>query len=85
MGFLLDDLRCFDIDAIQCSTAAQDEGKSLKTVKHEEEHIMAKWTATENIRAALRHAIVCPNVTGRAKHRMAQSKSHRAGSLVMVE
>ena len=35
---------------------------------------MAKGIAAEKVRARLRHAVVCPNVTGRTKHRTAQSK-----------
>ena len=36
------------------------------------------------VRAGLRHTVVCPDVTGRAKERMAQSKRARAGSLPIV-
>ena len=32
---------------------------------------MAKWIAAEKARAGLRHAVVCPNVTGRTKERIA--------------
>ena len=46
---------------------------------------MAKWIAAEKVRARLRHAVVCPNVMGRAKERIAQSKRARAGSLVIVD
>ena len=35
-------------------------------------------------KAGLRHAVVCPNVTGRTKKRMSQSKRARAGSLALV-
>ena len=42
---------------------------------------MAKWIAAEKNKAGLRHAVVCPNVTGRTKERIAQSKRDRAGSL----
>ena len=35
--------------------------------------------------AALRHAVVCPNVTGRAKERITQSKRARAGSLAIAD
>ena len=35
---------------------------------------MAKLTAAEKARAGLRHAVVCPNVTGMTKERIAQSK-----------
>ena len=36
-------------------------------------------------KAALRHAVVCPNVTGRTKERIAQSKRARAGSLALAD
>ena len=46
---------------------------------------MSKWIAAEKVRAGLRHAIVCPNVTGRTEERMAQSKRARAGSFAIVD
>ena len=46
---------------------------------------MAKRIAAEKARAGLRHAVVCPNVTGRTKERMAQSKRALSGSLVIVD
>ena len=46
---------------------------------------MAKWIAAVEARAGLRHAVVCPNVTGRTKERIAQSKRVRAGSLALVD
>ena len=46
---------------------------------------MAKGIAAEKARAELRHAVVCPNVTGRTKERIAQSKRVRAGSLALVD
>ena len=45
---------------------------------------MAKWIAAEKARNGLRHEVVCPNVTGRNKERIAQSKYARAGSLDIV-
>ena len=49
------------------------------------ERFMAKWIAAEKATAGLRHTVVCPNVTGRAKERIAQSKRARAGSLAIVD
>ena len=46
---------------------------------------MAKWIAAEKTKAGLRHAVVCSNMTGRAKERIAQSKRTRAGSLALVD
>ena len=45
---------------------------------------MAKWIAAEKARTGLRYAEVCPNVTGRAKERIAQSKHVRTCSLAIV-
>ena len=36
-------------------------------------------------KAGLRHAVICPNGTGRTKERIAQSKRARAGSLALVD
>ena len=49
------------------------------------EHFMVKWIVAEKAKAGLRHAVVCSNVTGRTKERIAQSKRARAGSLVLVD
>ena len=48
---------------------------------------MTKLIASEKPRAeqSIRHAVVCPNVTGRTKDRIAQSKRSRAGSLTIVD
>ena len=75
----LDDLRVFGIDADQWTTAAQDEGKWRGTAEQG-----AKWIAAAKAWAGLRHAVVCPNVTGRIKDRIAQSKRASAGSLAIV-
>ena len=46
---------------------------------------MAKLIAAEIARAGLRHAAVCPNVTGRTKERVAQSKRVRAGVIALID
>ena len=46
---------------------------------------MAKWIVAEKAKAKLRHAVVCTNVAGRTKKRIAQSKRARAGSLALVD
>ena len=47
---------------------------------------MAKWIAAKKATAGLGHAVVCPNVTGRTKERIAQNKRvNRADSLATVE
>ena len=46
---------------------------------------MAKLFAAEKARDGLRHAVVCPSVTGRTKETIAQSKRARAGSLAIVK
>ena len=84
-GWGVSDLRAFGIYADQWTTAAQDEGEWRKTAEHGAEHFMAKWIDAEKARAGLRHAVVCPNVTGRTKEKIAQSKRARAGSLAVVD
>ena len=84
-GCFLDDFRAFGINADQWTTAAQDEGEWRRTAEQEAEHFMAKWIVAEKTKAGLRHAVVCPNVTGRTKKRIAQSKRARAGSLAYVD
>ena len=69
MGCFLGDLRAFGINADQWTTAAQDYGGWRRTADQGAEHFMAKWTAAEKPRAGLRHAMVCPNLTGRTKER----------------
>ena len=84
VGFL-DDLRALGIDDDQWTTTVQDEGKLRRTTERGAEHFMAKWIVAEKGEAGLRHAVVCPNVTGRTKKRIAQSKRARAGSLALVD
>ena len=51
LGFFLDNLRAFGINADQWTTAAQDEGEEWrKTAEQEAEHFMAKWIVAEKPR-----------------------------------
>ena len=86
MGFFLDDLGSFGINADQWTTAAQGKGGMAQNGGMRGEHFMVKWIAAEEVGAGLRHAVVWPNVTGRTKERIAQSKrAARAGSLALVD
>ena len=85
MGCFPDDLRAFGINADQWTTVAQDEGEWRRTAEQGAEYFMAKWTVAEKTKAGLRHAVVCPNVTGRTKERIAQIKRFHAGSLALVD
>ena len=85
MECFLDDLRAFGINVDQWTTAAQDEGEWRRTAEQGAEHFMAKWIVAEKTKAGLRHVVECPNVTGRTKERIAQSKWARAGSLLLVD
>ena len=85
MVCFLDDLRAFGINADQWTTAVQDKGEWRRTAERGAGHFMAKWIAAEKARAGLRHAVVCPNVTGRSKERIAQSNGACAGSLALVD
>ena len=78
-GCSLDDFRAFGINANQRTIAAQDQGEWRRTVEQGAEYFMAKWIAAEKARAGLWYAVVCPNVTGRTKESIAQSKRARAG------
>ena len=80
-----DDLKAFGINADQWTTAAQDEGEWRRAAEQGAEQFVAKRIAAEKARAGLRHAVVHPNVTGRTKERIAQSKRTRAGSLALVD
>ena len=73
------------INADQWTIAAQDEGEWRRTAEQGAEHFMAKWIVAEKTKAGLRHAAVCPNMTGRTKKRTAQSKRARAGSFALVD
>ena len=84
MGCFLDDLGAFGINADKWTTAAQDEGEWRRTAEPGVEHFLAKWIVVEKTKAGLRHAVVCPNVTGRTKKRTAQSKRARAGSFALL-
>ena len=85
MGCFLNDLIAFGINAGQWTTEAQDEGEWRRTTEQGVKHFMAKWIAAEEAKAGLRQAVVCPNVTGRAKERISQSKRACAGSLALVD
>ena len=90
MGCLLDDFRVFGIDPDKWTIAAQDEGAQdegewHRTAKQGTESFMTRWIAAERARAALRHAETCPNVTGRTKGRVAQSKRARTGLLATID
>ena len=85
MGCFLDDLRAFGINADQWTTAAQDEGERRRMTEQGAEHFMSKWIVSEKTKAGLRQTVVCPNVTGRTKKRIAQSKRACAGLLALVD
>ena len=63
----------------------QDEGEWRRTTEQGAEHFMTKWITAEEARAGLRHAVVCPNVTGIIKKRIAQRKLAGAGLLALVD
>ena len=85
MGCFLDDLRVFGINVDQWMTTVQDEGEWRRTAEQGAERFIAELIAAEKAKAGLRHTAVCPNVTGRTKERIAQSKRARAGSLALVD
>ena len=46
---------------------------------------MVKWIAAEDVGPGLLQRIIYPNITGRAKERIAQSKLARTGLLATVD
>ena len=85
MGCFLDDLRAFGERRPVDDCSPEGEGEWRRTAEKGVEHFMAKWIIAEKTKAGLRHAVVCPNVTGRTKERIAQSKWARTGSLALVD
>ena len=88
VGYFLDDLRAFGINADQLTTAAQDEGEWRRTAEHGAEHFMAKWIA--GCRKNQGWTTACSGIPERdgkerTKERIAQSKRARAGSLALVD
>ena len=65
--------------------ANTDEGEWRTTAEQGTEHFMAKWIVAEKTKAGLRHAVVCPNVTGRTKERIPQNRRAHAGSLALFD
>ena len=60
-------------------------GEWRRTAEQGAEHFMAYWIVAEKAKDGLRHAVVCPKVTGRTKERIAHSKRARTGSLALVD
>ena len=56
-----------------------------RTAEQEAEHFMTKWIAAAKARAGVRHAVVCPNVTGRTEEKIVQSERARAGLLALID
>ena len=74
MRCLLDDLRAFGIKADKWTIAAQDTNEWYQTANKGAEIFTKNWFVADGARTALRHAVVPPNVTGKTKERVAQSK-----------
>ena len=85
MGCFFYDVRAFGINADQWTTAAQDEGEWRRPAEQEEEHFMAKLIVAEKDNAGLRHAVVCPNVTGKTRRGYPKVSGARAGWLALVD
>ena len=56
MGYFLDDLRVFGINADQWTIGAQDEGEWRRPVKQGAGHFIAELIAAEKSKAGLRFA-----------------------------
>ena len=58
VGYFLNDLRAFGIDADQWTAAAQTRGNGAEQQNKGAEHFVAKRIAAEKAKAGLRHAVV---------------------------
>ena len=89
MRCLLDDLRAFDIN-VKTSGRLQSRkrgngARRQNKARGETFHGEMDHCSAEKVRAGLRHAVVCPNMAGSTKERIAQSKRAHAGSLAVVD
>ena len=75
MGCFLNGLGAFGMNAVQWTIAAQDKGEWRRTAEQGAEHFIAKWIAGEKAKAGLRHAVVCPNLTGKTKKRVSPKQA----------
>lgn len=62
------------VRANQWIISSQGTNKWYKTVKQEAKVLMTNWISAQRLKAALRYAVVCSNVTGRNKEKLAQSR-----------
>ena len=85
IGCFLDDLRAFGINADQWTTAAQDESEWRRTAEQGEDHSETDRCGKSQGWTTASSNMPEPDVTGRAKERIAQSKRNRAGSLAIVD
>ena len=86
MGCFLDDLRALSINADQVDDRSPGRGGMAQDGGTRGEKFHGEMDrCRESQRAGLRHAVVCPNVTGRTKERIAQSKRARSGSPAIVD
>ena len=87
MGYLLDDLRAFDINADEWykTTAIQDKGGWYKTAEQGAGRFMAKWTVAKSVR--VRDAVRMSERDGKDPREDSPKKAKRAraGSLAKVD
>ena len=79
MGCFSDDLRAPTSGRLQPRTRGNGAGRRNKG----RDVSCRNGNAAKKTRAGLRHAVVCPNVPGRTKERISESKRARAGSLAI--
>ena len=84
MGCFLDDIRTFGSNAYQWTTGAQDEGKW--TAEKGAGRFMGEMDRCRESQGwtTRRTVLICPNLTGSTKERIAQSKRARAGSPAII-
>ena len=85
IGCFLNDLRSFGINADPVNDCSPGGGGMVQNGRTGDRIFHGKIDRCRKTKAGLRHAVVCPNVTGRTEERIAQSKRTRAGSLALVD
>ena len=69
------------LHSLRCYSCVRSSINSKKRA----DFFMTTWIAAEKAKAAIRHSVVCPNMTERTKEREAQSTRALAGLLAAVE
>ena len=85
MGCLMDDISELSVSTLTSGRLQSRMREWRKTTEQGVKYFTAKWNIAEKFRTGPWGAVVCPNVTGRSKGRIAQCRRIRAGLLAIVD